>query len=200
MFRRTASRPGQSTPAHAESLADLEAAAPACPTPYWNRRGFRLAIVCSTLRPFRMTVCPIGSRSRCISKPIIGPTGRQALTFDLTLRQFGVALGDTGRRSQPLAFDSVDVTSTQEVQVNDRATLLLTFRQAGKSTVVRELVWQQGDVMIEILSQSLNLRGDAGRGRFLALRGAFRLLRSCRFPKSQRILWLLYSHFGSLFN
>jgi len=50
----------------------------------------------------------------------------------------------------------VDVASTQEVQVNGRAGLLLTLRQESKDPLVRELVWQQGDVMIEILSQSLS--------------------------------------------
>ena len=75
--------------------------------------------------------------------------------FDLTLRQFGVALGETGR-IRTLRFDSVDVTATQEVQVNGRAALLLTLGQPSQDAAVRELVWQQGDVMIEILSQSLS--------------------------------------------
>jgi hypothetical protein len=79
----------------------------------------------------------------------------RSLAFDLTLRQFGVALGDAGR-IRTLRFDSVDVASTQEVQINGRAGLLLTLRQETKGPVVRELVWQQGDVMIEILSQSLS--------------------------------------------
>ena len=140
--------------ARAESLADLEAARARVPYPLlepaWLPAGYRLQHVAA----ISYDGMPDWFPQPLYIETDYRAAGRQALTFDLTLRQFGVALGDAGH-IRTLRFDSVDVTSTQEVQVNDRAALLLTFRQAGKSAVVRELVWQQGDVMIEILSQSL---------------------------------------------
>lgn len=141
--------------ARAESLADLDAARARVPYPLlepaWLPAGYRLQNVAA----ISYDGMPDWFPQPLYIETDYRAAGRQALTFDLTLRQFGVALGDAGH-IRTLRFDSVDVTSTQEVQVNDRAALLLTFRQAGKSAVVRELVWQQGDVMIEILSQSLD--------------------------------------------
>lgn len=140
--------------ARAESLADLDAARARVPYPLlepaWLPAGYRLQNVAA----ISYDGMPDWFPQPLYIETDYRAAGRRALTFDLTLRQFGVALGDAGH-IRTLRFDSVDVTSTQEVQVNDRAALLLTFRQAGKSAVVRELVWQQGDVMIEILSQSL---------------------------------------------
>ncbi len=77
-----------------------------------------------------------------------------ASPFDLTIRQFGVALGASGRIST-LRFDAAGVSSTQEVQIGDRPALLVVFASPDQSIALHELVWRHDDVMIELLSQTL---------------------------------------------
>ena len=141
--------------ARAETLASLDAARARVPyrllEPGWLPSGYTLQSVAAISYDGMPDWFPqplyIETTYRAAAMP--------SLTFDLTLRQFGVALGEAGH-IRTLRFDSVDVTSTQEVQVNGRAALLLTLGQGSNHSMLRELVWQQGDVMIEILSQSLS--------------------------------------------
>lgn len=145
----------QAAGARAETLASLDVARGRVPYPLlepgWLPTGYTL---------YSIAAVSYDGMPDWFPEPLYIETdyraaAAQSLAFDLTLRQFGVALGDAGR-IRTLRFDSVDVASTQEVQVNGRAGLLLTLRQENKGPAVRELVWQQGDVMIEILSQSLS--------------------------------------------
>ncbi|MBK7204209.1 MAG: hypothetical protein IPH87_27465 [Anaerolineae bacterium] len=110
------------TGARAENLANLDTARASYPL--LNRPGCRPATPCRGVSgPSHTPVCPIGSHSRCTSETDYRAAAHRA-SFDLTLRQFGVALGETGR-IRTLRFDSVDVTATQEVR-NCVALLLLT--------------------------------------------------------------------------
>lgn len=145
----------QYTGARAENLANLDTARARVPYPLlepaWLPPGYTLQGV---------SAVSYAGMPDWFPQPLYIETdyraaGASRVSFDLTLRQFGVALGETGR-IRTLRFDSVDVTATQEVQVNGRAALLLTLGQPSQDAAVRELVWQQGDVMIEILSQSLS--------------------------------------------
>lgn len=141
--------------ARAETLANLDAARGRVPYPLlepaWLPPGYTLQSVSAV----SYTNMPDWFPQPLYIETAYRPASAPALSFDLTLRQFGVALGETGR-IRTLRFDSVDVSSMQEVQVAGRPALLLTLGQPDNGAAVRELVWQQGDVMIEILSQSLS--------------------------------------------
>lgn len=141
--------------ARAETLANLDAARGRVPYPLlepgWLPPGYTLHSVSAV----SYTNMPDWFPQPLYIETAYRTTPAPAVSFDLTLRQFGVALGETGR-IRTLRFDSVDVSSMQEVQVAGRPALLLTLGQLDDGAAVRELVWQQGDVMIEILSQSLS--------------------------------------------
>lgn len=147
----------QSAGARAETLASLDAARARVPYPLLEPGWLPADYALHSIAAVSYDGMPDWFPEPLYIETEYRAAATRTLAFDLTLRQFGVALGDAGR-IRTLRFDSVDVASTQEVQINGRAGLLLTLRQENKGPVVRELVWQQGDVMIEILSQSLSPR------------------------------------------
>lgn len=77
----------------------------------------------------------------------------QGMEHDLTIRQFGMALGEQGGIKN-LRFASDQVAESISVDVNGHPALMVMHR-APADRPVRELVWQEGDVMLELLSQVL---------------------------------------------
>jgi hypothetical protein len=76
-----------------------------------------------------------------------------AMAHDLTIRQFGMALGEQGGIKN-LRFAADQVAESHAVDVNGQPALMVVHR-APAGQPVRELVWQKGDVMLELLSQTL---------------------------------------------
>lgn len=81
-----------------------------------------------------------------------GPAG-QALLHDLTIRQFGMALGDQANISD-LRFAADQVAESHAVEMEGHPALMVVHRAPAEQPI-RELVWQEGDVMLELLSQTL---------------------------------------------
>ncbi len=81
-----------------------------------------------------------------------GPAG-QALLHDLTIRQFGMALGDHANISD-LRFAADQVAESHAVEMEGHPALMVVHRAPAEQPI-RELVWQEGDVMLELLSQTL---------------------------------------------
>lgn len=76
-----------------------------------------------------------------------------AMEHDLTIRQFGMALGEQGGIKN-LRFAADQVAESHAVDVDGQPALMVVHR-APTGQPVRELVWQKGDVMLELLSQTL---------------------------------------------
>jgi hypothetical protein len=81
-----------------------------------------------------------------------GPAG-QALLHDLTIRQFGMALGDQAN-IRDLRFAADQVAESHAVEMDGHPALMVVHRAPAEQPI-RELVWQEGDVMLELLSQTL---------------------------------------------
>lgn len=81
-----------------------------------------------------------------------GPAG-QALLHDLTIRQFGMALADQAN-IKDLRFAADQVAESHAVEMDGHPALMVVHRAPAEQPV-RELVWQEGDVMVELLSQTL---------------------------------------------
>lgn len=81
-----------------------------------------------------------------------GPRG-QGMQHDLTIRQFGMALGEQGGIKN-LRFAADQVAESHALEMNGHPALMVVHREPAGHPV-RELVWQEGDVMLELLSQTL---------------------------------------------
>jgi hypothetical protein len=86
----------------------------------------------------------------------------------LTLREFGLAVreGEYMRRIRQVDFASQDVSQAQDVLVGDMPGVLLTMPTAPGVPPLKRLIWQQGEVVVEMLSQTLEdaeLLAAAGR-------------------------------------
>ena len=77
----------------------------------------------------------------------------------LTLREFGLAVreGEYMRRIRQVDFASRDVSRAEDVFVGDMPAVLLTMATETGVPPVRRLIWQHGEVMLEMLSQTLSV-------------------------------------------
>ena len=77
---------------------------------------------------------------------------------DLTLREFGLAVkeGEYIRRIRQVDFASKDVHTAEDVLVRDTPAVLVTMAADRDVVPVRRLIWQQGEVVVEMLSQVLS--------------------------------------------
>ncbi len=77
----------------------------------------------------------------------------EGMQHDLTIRQFGMALDEQGGIKN-MRFAADEVADSHAVDMNGHPALMVVHREPA-SAPVRELVWQEGDVMFELLSQTL---------------------------------------------
>ena len=77
----------------------------------------------------------------------------------LTLREFGLAVreGEYVRRIRQVDFASRDVSQAEDVFVGEMLGVLLTMTTEPGVPPVRRLIWQQGEVVLEMLSQTLSV-------------------------------------------
>jgi hypothetical protein len=75
----------------------------------------------------------------------------------LTLREFGLALreGAYMRRIRQVDFASQDVSNARDVLVHEFPAALLTMPTEPGIPPLKRLIWQQGEVVVEMLSQTL---------------------------------------------
>lgn len=85
-------------------------------------------------------------------------TAGDAELHHLTLREFGLAVqeGEYMRRIRQVDFASRDVSRAEDVLVGDVPGVLLTMATEPGVPPVRRLIWQQGEVVVELLSQTLS--------------------------------------------
>ena len=76
----------------------------------------------------------------------------------LTLREFGLAVreGEYVRRIRQVDFASRDVSQAEDLFVGEMPGVLLTMTTEPGLPPVRRLIWQQGEVVLEMLSQTLS--------------------------------------------
>ncbi|MDH7487639.1 MAG: hypothetical protein QHJ81_15380 [Anaerolineae bacterium] len=76
----------------------------------------------------------------------------------LTLREFGLAVreGEYMRRIRQVDFASRDVSRAEDMFVGEMPAVLLTMVSEPGVPAVRRLIWQQGEVVVELLSQTLS--------------------------------------------
>jgi hypothetical protein len=75
----------------------------------------------------------------------------------LTLREFGLAVqeGEYIRRVRQVDFASRDVSQAGDVMVGDSPAVVLTMEIDRSVPALRRLIWQQGEVVLEMMSQTL---------------------------------------------
>ena len=75
----------------------------------------------------------------------------------LTLREFGLAVqeGEYIRRVRQVDFASKDVSQAEDVLLGDLPAVLLTMEINASVPALRRLIWQQGEVVLEMMSQTL---------------------------------------------
>jgi len=76
---------------------------------------------------------------------------------DVTLREFGLAVqeGEYTRRIREVGFSSEDITSAQDVNVGGIPAVLLSVGIDSSVAPLKRLIWQQGEVVVEMLSQTM---------------------------------------------
>jgi hypothetical protein len=81
----------------------------------------------------------------------------EAELHHLTLREFGLVLneGDYLRRIREVNFGSGDVRQAEEVQVSGKPAVLLSTSGDASTPLLRRLIWQEGDAMLELLSHTM---------------------------------------------
>jgi len=73
------------------------------------------------------------------------------------LREFGLAVqeGEYIRRVRQVDFASKDVSQAEDVLLGDLPAVLLTMEINASVPALRRLIWQQGEVVLEMMSQTL---------------------------------------------
>jgi hypothetical protein len=76
---------------------------------------------------------------------------------DLTLREFGLAVqeGEYTRRIREVGFSSKDVSAARDVSVGTIPGVLLSVEIDSSVAPLKRLIWQQGAVVVEMLSQTM---------------------------------------------
>jgi hypothetical protein len=87
-----------------------------------------------------------------------GPPAGDAHPYYLRLREYRVSFGEPGEGISALRFDTGEVSLAEDVDLDGRRAVLLHLPGAAfpPAEVLLEVVWEQGGVVVELMSQELS--------------------------------------------